>query len=316
HEVEAAGRGHLDRTDPAVLPAARGGAARRARHRPGGRARRAARRRGPAACAGAVGNAARGRTEGRDAAGSAQAGKAAAVRRQGGHPLRGNARGRRGRSRHGGGQGPAQRRTVRGGRGSPGRAPARGGRRMKSIVLDGKSLTRHQLVAVAGGATVALDPVALEAVARAADFLAGQVRRAEPIYGVSTGFGSNADKLPGGHPLREPAPDVVRAMLCIRLNTLLRGHSGIRVQTLQAMAAMLNAGVVPIVPQLGSVGASGDLAPLSHLAIVLLGGGEAWYDGERMHGDEALRRAGLSPRSEEHTSELQSRENLVCRLLL
>ena len=197
---------------------------------------------------------------------------------------------------------------------------------MKSIRLDGRSLTRHQLVAVARGATVELGPVALEAVEHAAAFLADQVRREEPIYGVSTGFGSNADKLLGGHPMRDPQlerggapralheelqanlivthavcvgdpfpPEVVRAMLCIRINTLLRGHSGIRVATLQALAAMLNAGVVPVVPQLGSVGASGDLAPLSHLAIVLLGGGEAWFDGERLHGDEALRRAGLAP---------------------
>ncbi|HET8819877.1 MAG TPA: aromatic amino acid ammonia-lyase [Xanthomonadaceae bacterium] len=197
---------------------------------------------------------------------------------------------------------------------------------MKPIRLDGRSLTRAQLVAVSRGATVELDADALQAVDRAAAFLAEQVRREEPIYGVSTGFGSNADKLLGGHPMRDPgleaagaprslhealqtnlivthavcvgepfAPDVVRAMLCIRINTLLRGHSGIRVATLQALAAMLNAGVVPVVPQLGSVGASGDLAPLSHLAIVLLGGGEAWFDGERMHGDEALRRAGLSP---------------------
>ncbi|HEU4814398.1 MAG TPA: aromatic amino acid ammonia-lyase, partial [Xanthomonadaceae bacterium] len=197
---------------------------------------------------------------------------------------------------------------------------------MKSIRLDGRSLTRQQLVAVARGATVELDPTALEAVERAAAFLADQVRREEPIYGVSTGFGSNADKLLGGHPMRDPQlesagapralheelqanlivthavcvgdpfpPEVVRAMLCIRINTLLRGHSGIRVATLQALAAMLNAGVVPVVPQLGSVGASGDLAPLSHLAIVLLGGGEAWFDGERLHGDEALRRAGLVP---------------------
>ena len=197
---------------------------------------------------------------------------------------------------------------------------------MKSIRLDGRSLTRAQLVAVARGATVELDPAALQAVERAASFLAEQVRREEPIYGVSTGFGSNADKLLGGHPLRDPgpgasdapralheelqtnlivthavcvgepfAPEVVRAMLCIRINTLLRGHSGVRVATLEALAAMLNAGVVPVVPELGSVGASGDLAPLSHLAIVLLGGGEAWFDGERLHGDEALRRAGLAP---------------------
>src|SRR5690554_4999081 len=197
---------------------------------------------------------------------------------------------------------------------------------MTPVLLDGRSLTRDQLVMVACGAPVALDPGALRAVARAADFLAEQVRREEPIYGVSTGFGSNADKLLGAHPLRdelpgakpsgrslhaelqqnlilthavcigEPmAPEVVRAMLCIRINTLLKGHSGIRVQTLEALTAMLNAGVVPVVPELGSVGASGDLAPLSHLAIVLLGGGEAFVDGQRMPGAEARERAGLEP---------------------
>ena len=197
---------------------------------------------------------------------------------------------------------------------------------MKYIRLDGVSMTREQLVMVAWGAKVELDPGALEAVERAAAFLAEQVRREEPIYGVSTGFGSNADKLLGAHPLRdelpgakpsgrsphaelqqnlivthavcvgEPmAPEVVRAMLCIRINTLLRGHSGIRVETLRSMAAMLNAGIVPVVPELGSVGASGDLAPLSHLAIVLLGGGEAFFEGERMPGADALRRAGLEP---------------------
>ncbi len=197
---------------------------------------------------------------------------------------------------------------------------------MKPVLLDGRSLTRPQLVAVAHGAQVSLDEGALQAVARAAEFLAEQVRREEPIYGVSTGFGSNADKLLGAHPLRDEVPGaapsgrslhaelqrnlvithavcvgepmsapVVRAMMCIRLNTLLRGHSGIRVSTLQAMAALLNAGVVPVVPQLGSVGASGDLAPLSHLAIVLLGGGEAFVDGERLSGANALARVGLAP---------------------
>ena len=197
---------------------------------------------------------------------------------------------------------------------------------MKLIRLDGQSLTRAKLVAVAHGAQVELAAEQLPAVARAADFLAEQVRREEPIYGVSTGFGSNADRLLGAHHLRdqlpgakpsgetlhqelqrnlivthavcvgEPfAPEIVRAMLCIRINTLMRGHSGIRVQTLQALVEMLNAGIVPVVPQLGSVGASGDLAPLSHLAIVLLGGGEAFLQGDRMPGGEALRRAGLAP---------------------
>lgn len=197
---------------------------------------------------------------------------------------------------------------------------------MKPIRLDGRSLTRKQLVDVAYGAHVQLAPEQLPAVTRAAEFLAEQVRREEPIYGVSTGFGSNADRLLGNHHLRDElpgaarsdvtlheelqrnlivthavcvgeafAPEIVRAMLCIRINTLMRGHSGIRVETLQALTAMLNAGIVPVVPQLGSVGASGDLAPLSHLAIVLLGGGEAFFEGERIPGGEALKRAGLAP---------------------
>jgi histidine ammonia-lyase len=193
------------------------------------------------------------------------------------------------------------------------------------VHLDGKSLTRAQLVAVSRGAQVEIDAQQLQVVQRAADFLAEQVRREEPIYGVTTGFGSNADRLLGAHHLRDElpgalpnaevtlheelqrnliithavcvgeafAPDVVRAMLAIRINTLMRGHSGIRVSTLEALTAMLNAGVVPVVPKLGSVGASGDLAPLSHLALVLLGGGEAFYDGQRMPGAEALQRAGL-----------------------
>ena len=197
------------------------------------------------------------------------------------------------------------------------------------VLLDGSHLTRANVVAVARhGATVELDPAQLERVQRAADFIADKVRCGEPIYGVTTGFGSNADKLlgahrardelPGGNPdprdetlpeelqhnliithavcVGEPLPaDVVRAMLVIRINTLMRGHSGIRVGTLKALAAMLNGGIVPVVPAKGSVGASGDLAPLSHLAIVLLGGGEAFYEGERMPGSEALKRAGLQP---------------------
>jgi histidine ammonia-lyase len=199
----------------------------------------------------------------------------------------------------------------------------------RTVLLDGLQLTRAQLVAVArGGALVALDPAGLARVRRAADFLAEKVDCGEPIYGVTTGFGSNADKLlgahrlreelPGGHPTRPEgslleelqenlitthavcvgkpfAPEVVRAMLVIRINTLMRGHSGIRVETLEALTAMLNAGIVPVVPEKGSVGASGDLAPLSHLAIVLLGGGEAFYLGERLAGTEALKRAGLKP---------------------
>lgn len=202
---------------------------------------------------------------------------------------------------------------------------------MKPITLDGRSLNRAQVAEIAHGAPVRLDEGRLQAVQRAADFLADQVKKQEPIYGVSTGFGSNADKLLGSRRVREGMPgaadtgesvleelqrnlivthavcvgepfpaDVVRAMLAIRINTLMMGHSGIRPQVLQALAAMLNAGIVPVVPRKGSVGASGDLAPLSHLAIVLLGGGEAFYEGQRLPGAEALARAGLQPVSLSH----------------
>lgn len=198
----------------------------------------------------------------------------------------------------------------------------------QTIILDGNSLTRSQVVQVARGARVALDGAKLGRVQRTADFLAEKVSCGEPIYGVTTGFGSNADKLLGSHRVRDRLPDgnpdqtngtlleelqrnlivthavcvgepfsaeVVRAMLVIRINTLMRGHSGIRSATLNALADLLNRHVVPVIPQKGSVGASGDLAPLSHLAIVLLGGGEAFFEGERLPGAEALKRAGLKP---------------------
>lgn len=200
---------------------------------------------------------------------------------------------------------------------------------METINLNGKNLTRADVVKVAcSGATVALEPSQLVEVQKAADFIAHKVRSAEPIYGVTTGFGNNADRFLGTHRVRDAlagaeAPssseplaeelqknlilthavcvgeplsaDVVRAMLVIRINTLMNGHSGIRVATLQALAQLLNCGIVPVVPAKGSVGASGDLAPLSHLAAVLMGVGEAFLNGERMRGSDALARAGLSP---------------------
>ena len=196
------------------------------------------------------------------------------------------------------------------------------------IELDGTRLTRREVADIAAGCSVRLNSAALARVEKAAKFLASQVSRGEPVYGVTTGFGSNADKLLGAHRVRDELPEsgreqhanslldelqenliithavcvgkpfsreVVRAMLAIRINTLLRGHSGIRVSTLQALTEMLNRDVTPVVPEKGSVGASGDLAPLSHLAIVLLGGGEAFVNGERMSGADALKKVGLEP---------------------
>jgi histidine ammonia-lyase len=131
------------------------------------------------------------------------------------------------------------------------------------------------------------------------------------VYGVNTGFGNfrnvvipPADlerlqlNLIRSHSagVGDPFPeDVVRAILLLRINALAAGYSGIEPATLDALVAMLNAGVHPVVPKKGSVGASGDLAPLAHVALVLIGEGEAFYRGERLPGGAALERAGLTP---------------------
>jgi histidine ammonia-lyase len=135
--------------------------------------------------------------------------------------------------------------------------------------------------------------------------------RDAPTYGINTGFGSFAEtRVPAealaelqvnllrshaagvGDPL--PVP-VVRAMLALRANVLAKGFSGIRLETLERLLDLLNKGVHPVVPARGSVGASGDLAPLAHLALVLIGEGAAWHEGAPEPGAAALARAGLGP---------------------
>jgi histidine ammonia-lyase len=133
----------------------------------------------------------------------------------------------------------------------------------------------------------------------------------EHTYGVNTGFGrfvshSIPEELTGELQLRllrshacgvgEPySADVVRASMLLRANALAKGNSGARVETVELLLACLQRGVLPYVPSRGSVGASGDLAPLAHLALPLVGEGEAWFDGERLPGGEALAAAGLEP---------------------
>src|SRR5262245_46395140 len=179
------------------------------------------------------------------------------------------------------------------------------------IELDGSSLTIEQLLAVADdGAPVAL---AAEARARVAASRAVVDRRArgdEPAYGINTGFGSFAEvkiapdalealqvNLLRSHAagLGDPLPSrTVRATMALRANVLAKGFSGISLETLDALLALLNAGVHPYVPSRGSVGASGDLAPLAHLALVLIGEGET-LQSPVVTGADALRRAGLTP---------------------
>src|SRR5437868_6683065 len=133
----------------------------------------------------------------------------------------------------------------------------------------------------------------------------------EHTYGVNTGFGRFVSQAISGEQTEElqlrllrshscgvgdPYPDeVVRAAMLLRANALAKGNSGAHVGTVELLLECLNRGVLPVVPARGSVGASGDLAPLAHLALPLIGEGEAWFEGERLSGADALAAAGLEP---------------------
>jgi histidine ammonia-lyase len=183
---------------------------------------------------------------------------------------------------------------------------------MTEIVIEGGAVSILDVESVArGGARVVISPFAAEKLAKSRAALEQAIRAGEVIYGVNTGFGSLARQRLDGDKLREvqrnlilshaagvgePLPeDIVRGMLFLLLASLSRGLSGVRPCVAEAVATLLNAGVTPIVPSVGSVGASGDLAPLAHAALVLLGEGEASVAGERMSGRAALSRAGLAP---------------------
>ncbi|MBI4264293.1 MAG: histidine ammonia-lyase [Acidobacteria bacterium] len=180
------------------------------------------------------------------------------------------------------------------------------------ILLDGNSLTLDDLVAIAyDAAPIGLTEAARDRVRAARAVVDEFARRDEPTYGINTGFGGLAevaippDSLAAlqvnllrshaagvGEPL--PAP-VVRATMALRANVLAKGFSGLRLETLDLLVELLNRHVHPVVPSRGSVGASGDLAPLAHLALVMIGEGEAWHGSDREPGAAALQRARLSP---------------------
>jgi histidine ammonia-lyase len=180
------------------------------------------------------------------------------------------------------------------------------------VVLDGNTLTIEQVVAVArNGADVVLAPAAVRRMKESRRWVERAVRDRKIVYGITTGFGALQNIPVSPARIRElqrnlilshcagvgePLPqDVVRAMMLLRANALAKGFSGIRVSTVETLLAMLNKGVHPIVPSQGSVGASGDLAPLSHMAAVLIGEGEAIYKGKRLPGAAALKAARISP---------------------
>jgi len=180
------------------------------------------------------------------------------------------------------------------------------------MLLTPGRLNLAQLRRIARGREpLALDPAALPAIEAGAQAIAAIVARGEPAYGVNTGFGRLASThIPNdqlellqrnlvlshavgvGKPL---TPPVVRLVLALKVASLARGHSGVRREVIEALLALYQADVLPVIPEKGSVGASGDLAPLAHLAAVLLGIGEVTVGEARLPATEGLHHAGLRP---------------------
>lgn len=193
---------------------------------------------------------------------------------------------------------------------------------MSTITLTPGELTLEQLRQIRhGGVTLALHASATEAIRRSAAVVQAAAAGDAPVYGVNTGFGKLASKriskeelatlqrnlirshcVGVGEPL---APSVVRLMLATKAASLARGFSGVREAVVQALLDAFNAGLVPYVPAQGSVGASGDLAPLSHMTLALMGEGEMLVDGRRLPAAAELAKAGLKP------LELQAKEGLA-----
>ena len=190
------------------------------------------------------------------------------------------------------------------------------------VLVDGENLTIEDVVAVAReGAEVEIPRKAKEKVKRCRQFLEEAVKEKRVVYGVTTGVGAlatvvippeKAKKLQSnlirshsagvGKPLDK---ETTRALMLLRANTLAKGNSGIKLQTLETLLQMINNRVHPVIPEKGSVGASGDLAPLAHMALVMMGEGEAEHQGKKTSGKEAMEKAGITP------VELDSKEGLA-----
>jgi histidine ammonia-lyase len=183
---------------------------------------------------------------------------------------------------------------------------------MTVVLRPDQPLTEAEVVAVArDGVHVSLSPEALEAITRARKHVDDLARGSVPAYGISTGFGALATRhipaerrtqlqrsLVRSHAASsgpEVEAEVVRGMALLRLQTMATGHTGVRPHTARAYASLLNAGITPVVREYGSLGCSGDLAPLAHVALAVTGEGEVRYDGKLMHASTALEEARLEP---------------------
>ncbi|MGD9395262.1 MAG: histidine ammonia-lyase [Candidatus Thorarchaeota archaeon] len=180
------------------------------------------------------------------------------------------------------------------------------------VMVDGESLTLEDVVQVARhNESVTLHDSAVPRIKSSRAVVETAVKEGDVVYGVNTGFGDLADvsinkedlarlqvNLIRSHSVGVGPPfslEVVRGMMLLRANALAKGYSGVRLEVIETLIEMLNKDVVPVVPQQGSVGSSGDLAPLAHMALVLIGEGEAYYAGKILSGKEALRKAGIKP---------------------
>jgi histidine ammonia-lyase len=183
---------------------------------------------------------------------------------------------------------------------------------MREIPLGVDGMTLEDLVAIAReGAETRLTKDAERRIVEARKLVEKWVEEGRAIYGVTTGFGALSDVAISKEDTRRLQENVVlshsagvgdlldeetvRAVIALRIKDLARGHSGIRLETVLCLRDLLNRGIWPVIPEKGSVGASGDLVPLAHLSLVLLGLGEAFYEGKRMPGGEALKRCGIQP---------------------
>src|SRR2546425_3532631 len=180
------------------------------------------------------------------------------------------------------------------------------------LELDGQRLSLARIAAAASGQeSVSLSHSARQRVEKSRLIVEKIVAEGRTVYGVKTGFGRLSDMRIDKAELRELQLNLVRshscgvglplsieearAMLLLRANVLALGYSGCRAVVIEKLIAMLDGGVTPVIPEKGSVGASGDLAPLAHLALTVIGEGEAFYQNERMPSEDALQRAGIEP---------------------
>lgn len=193
---------------------------------------------------------------------------------------------------------------------------------MNKVIINGEDLTIQDVISVArDGYMVELSNQAIKNVEESRKVVDKFVDDEEIVYGITTGFGKFSDVVISkeeaamlqrnliishscgvGNPLSE---EIVRGVMLLRANALSKGYSGIRLSTLNTLINMLNRGVHPVIPEKGSLGASGDLAPLAHMVLVMLGEGEAFYKGERMPGKKAMELANIP------TIELTSKEGLA-----